>query len=345
MEYILSYIDKLKKYGKKRITKEDLHCLFGLPLDEQLYPVIQTLEKENVIQPVTSSLTNGNRVFPLYTKYKIQLPDDSYAAELAEISHLHPLLQKTGYLQANPVSYRKYRTQLQRLDQYLFACGLPQTPVSRKERSFEIFSEEKELDAKSFCTFLAKLDLNSENLSFYDTPEYCFNDYIPERKPHMVLLICENKDIWFNLRRMMFENNAYILWETKIDGVLYGCGNKICQAGALEAYTHFMGGSCVDYLYWGDIDREGFDIYLRLRDAAPHLNIQLFQPAYEAMLKLSAGRIIPVSSDSREHGSDYSAIFEMFSAECRVLLENSLAKNHRLPQEIITYTYLKANMR
>ena len=74
-------------------------------------------------------------------------------------------------------------------------------PVSRKERSFEIFEQEKILDDSSIKSLIKSLGITQDDLCFYDTPEYCFHDYIPQKKNNMVLLICENKDIWFNIRR------------------------------------------------------------------------------------------------------------------------------------------------
>lgn len=54
------------------------------------------------------------------------------------------------------------------------------------------------------------------------------------KKEQYGLLICENKDIWFNIRRCMFENNYKSLFGMHIDGVVYGDGNKVSQKkGAL----------------------------------------------------------------------------------------------------------------
>ncbi len=79
--------------------------------------------------------------------------------------------------------------------------------------------------------------MSEEDLGFYNTPEYCFHDYIPERKNSMVLLICENKDIWFNIRRCMFEDNYKSLFGVPIDGVVFGNGNEVTKKqGALTEY-------------------------------------------------------------------------------------------------------------
>ena len=247
-------------------------------------------------------------------------------------------------MQSKPEEYKEYRFLIQKLDRYLFSRNGKEIAISRKERSFELFDEEKALDDKTFCALLERIGITADTLAFYDTPEYCFNDYIPDRKAQMTLLICENKDIWFNIRRMMFENNATNIFDTHIDGVVFGCGNKVGGISALTSYTEFIG-SEVKYLYWGDIDREGLNIYSRAVRANPNINIKLFVPAYEEMLRLAQTKNIPDSDDERNRIEDYSQIFGLVDQNLRTIFEQSIQNNKRIPQEIITYAFLKENMR
>jgi hypothetical protein len=340
----MHYIEKLKRFGKKTITKRELESIFHVSADMDLFGIIVQLSEENILSPVKNAKTNGNRVYPTFEKYKISIPQDTYATELKEINALHPLILQNGYLQIRPEEYIKYRPLLKKLDRFLFSGLKGCQEVSRKERSFEIFDEEKVLDDKTFCAFLFRLGITQDMLQFYDTPEYCFNDYIPHKKPHMTLLICENKDIWFNIRRMMFESHTRIIFDTPIDGVVYGCGNKISGAGALTSYTEFIG-SEAEYLYWGDIDRAGFNIYLSTIRNNPTLNITLFAPAYEAMLRLAQARNIPNSQDERERMDDYSSIYNSICKDLHTALADSIEHNKRIPQEIISYASLQKIMR
>ena len=341
---MMKHIEKLKKYGKKTISKTDLENIFAVSSDEELFGIISVLSEQQILFPIKSSKTNGNRLYPIYLKYKVSLPQDTYEAEWKEISALHPLLQSKGYLQSKPEEYKKYRFLLQKLDRYLFCRSENTISISRKERSFEIFDEEKALDDKTFCALLEHIGITADTLTIYDTPECCFNDYIPNRKAHMTLLICENKDSWFNIRRMMFENNATNIFDIHIDGVVYGCGNKVSGMGALTTYTEFIG-SEVKYLYWGDIDRAGLNIYLSAVRANPNIDIKLLVPAYEEMLRLAQTRNIPDSDDERNRIEDYSQIFDLVDQNLRNLFKQSIQNNKRIPQEIITYAFLKENMR
>jgi hypothetical protein len=101
----------------------------------------------------------------------------------------------------------------------------------------------------------------------------------------------------------------------------------------------------VTYLYWGDIDRAGLDIYQSLLQGNPNLDIQLFVPAYEVMLRLAQSRTIPDSDDERLHHKDYSNVLTQLSSQGQLWMEESIRLNKRIPQEIISYAYLKENMR
>ena len=334
----------LLEYKKKTITKIELENLTNLHSDECLYTFIKEAVDNCLLSPILSSKTNGNSRFPIYLKYRVFLPTNYDNDSLNQIKQLHPILQRGTYLQDKPEIFEKYKNNLLLINQYLFSAPDIKESVSRKERSFEIFEEEKVLDDRAFCALLEKFGLTSDILAFYDTPEFCFNDYIPTKKPYMTLLICENKDIWFNIRRMMFENHATEIFNIPIDGVIYGCGNRVCEKEYLTSYSRFFGASGIRYLYWGDIDREGFNIYLRLVENNISLNITLFVNGYQKMLELATGRRIPNSSDNRERIGNYEKIYNLFCKSDCLDIRAYIEQNKRLPQEIVSYAVLKENM-
>ena len=333
----------LKQWKKKTISKSELESILHVYADAELFRLISDAVEEGILSPIKASGINGNRTYPIYLKYRITLRKD-YSETLSEIAMLHPAITQKGYLQSKPDLYMQYKNQIQKLNSYLFKDH-PAIAVSKKERSFEIFDEEKQLEDGAFCNLLSHLGLTPEALHYYETPEYCFNDYIPERKAQMTLLICENKDIWFNIRRRMYEDGASQIIGVHIDGVIYGCGNRVSESGALAAYTRFLGSDQVQYLYWGDIDRAGLNIYLSLVKNNSDLNIQLFVPAYEEMLRLAKDRIIPDSADHRERLGDYEPIYDLFSEDNKCILQKSIEANKRIPQEIVSYKQLLEYMR
>ena len=334
---------RLRKWKKKTISKPELQELLNVSTDVELYNAVSDAVEAGMLSPVKASGTSGNRRYPLYLKYRITIEND-YTDALYEIALLHPILTQNGYLSSNPSAFLDNKETLAKLNQYFFSRH-GDIAVSRKERSFEIFGEEKELDRSKVRALLNNIGLTAQKLGLYDTPEYCFNDFIPIRKESMVLLICENKDIWFNIRRRMYEDHASEIFNTHIDGTLYGCGNRISEAGALSGYTDFMGAKTVQYLYWGDIDRAGLNIYLSLKKNNPTLSISLFTEAYIRMLALAQAINIPDSDDHRELIGDYTELYSGFPQDSRQALIRCIDENKRIPQEIINYERLLADMR
>lgn len=334
--------NNLLAYGKRSITLEALTDLLKAdPADTKaLFDMISELVDASILEPVKNSGQNGNRKYPLFKKYRILIKEESSEEAEKQIRQLHPALQRTGYLSSHVQEYLKHRDVIECLNAFLFSRNAGE-PISRKERSFEIFGREKVLDDSEVRSLLRHLEIFESDLEFYDTPEYCFHDYIPERKNDLTLLICENKDIWFNIRRCMFEDHFKSLFGVAIDGVVYGNGNKVSNKnGALVEYVRFMGNPNVTFLYWGDIDREGFDIFRRTRDVNDSLNIELFIPGYRKMIERAQSICLEDSPSSKKEGVSFADLFEDFSAEEQQFLNRVLEDNKLIPQEIISYTIL-----
>ncbi len=333
---------KLLAYGKKSITLEVLTDFLRVETSDTktLFDKVSELVDASVLEPVKNSGQNGNRKYPLFKKYRILIKEELSDDVEKQIRQLHPTLQRNGYLTRHVQEYLRHREAIDCLNVFLFSKKAGE-PISRKERSFEIFGREKVLDDSEVKSLLRHLEISESDLEFYDTPEYCFHDYIPQRKNELILLICENKDIWFNIRRCMFEEHFKSLFGVSIDGVVYGNGNKVSnKAGALVEYVRFMGNPRQTFLYWGDIDREGFDIFRRTRDVNDSLNIELFIPGYRKMIERAQNISLEDSPSSKKEGVSFADLFEGFSAKEQQFLNRVLEDNKLIPQEIIPYTIL-----
>ena len=334
--------NKLLTYRKKCITIEALIDLLKVEMSDtkSVFENVSELVDASILEPVKNSGHNGNLRYPLFKKYRILVKAELSEDVEKQIRQLHPALLKSGYLSAHVREYMKYKDVIDCLNDFLFSKKTEES-ISRKERSFEIFGREKMLDDSEVKSLLRHLEISESDLAFYDTPEYCFHDYIPERKEELTLLICENKDIWFNIRRCMFEDHFKSLFGVDIDGVVYGNGNKVSnKAGALVEYVRFMGNPNVHFLYWGDIDREGFDIFRRTREVNDSLNIELFIPGYRKMIERAKNIRLEDSPSSKKEGVSFEMLFEGFTAEERTFLNRTLEANKLIPQEIIPYTVL-----
>ncbi|HOO07834.1 MAG TPA: DUF2220 family protein [Ruminococcus sp.] len=336
---------KLLSLKKSTITMQELIQLTGLNTDELLFPVVQEAVDSGLLKPFKNVNTNGNRQYPIYEKYHIARNKTDDTMLLSDIRKLHPMMQITDYLKNHPSVFLEHRDTLEALSSWLFWKTAKPIAVSRKERSFEIFGAEKILDDSRVRNLLNRLNISADTLCFYDTPPYCFHDYIPKRSDQMCLLICENKDIWFNLRKMLYEYGRSMLWGTVFDGVIYGEGNRICEDGALTEYTRFLGVNGVRYLYWGDIDREGLNIAVRLFRNNPELKIEPFRAAYLQMLNRAKQFRKVFSDDTRERMEDYASFLNAFEENEQDLLCEAMHQNLHIPQEIISFAVLLDEMR
>jgi len=329
----------LQDFPRKRITLEELSRLCSDP--EQFSEQIKELNNKGVLVPIKSSGTNGNQKNPLSMRYTICI-ENTIQVSPNEIYALHPRLLANGYLLRHQMQFVNNKFFLCRLSEW-FTNHEGNDMMSRRERSFAIFGEEKELD--NHLRLLEAIGITGETLRYYETPEQCFSDYIPFRKPTMTLLICENKDIWFNIRRLMYESEVNTLFDTQIDGVIFGQGNDITGKDKFRSYAAYLCADTVHFLYCGDIDRAGFDIFLRLCKAAEEMHIELFLPAYRKMLELSCSIQLPNSEDGRCIIPEMSEILPQFSIDEQKLITQILQENKRLPQEILSYPVLADNMR
>ncbi len=332
----------LLAYEKQTITLEEIAHLIKVNITDTktLFDTVTRLVNDAILNPVPRSGKNGNRKYPMFKKYRILIKEELSDEAKEQIRRLHPILLKNGYLSSHGQAYLKHKDVIDCLNSFLFSRN-KEEPISRKERSFEIFGREKVLDHSEVKSLLCHLDISDSDLGFYDTPEYCFHDYIPERKNELTLLVCENKDIWFNIRRCMFEDHFKCLFGVAIDGVVYGNGNKVShKAGALVEYVRFMGNPKVKILYWGDIDREGFDIFRRTREVNDSLKIELFIQGYRKMIGRAQSISLEDSNSSKKEGVSFEDLFEGFSADERMFLNRVLKENKLIPQEIIPYTVL-----
>lgn len=112
----------------------------------------------------------------------------------------------------------------------------------------------------------------------------------------------------------------------------------------LDDYLLGLGARSVHFWYWGDIDKEGFDIFLRLRKRNQGRNIQLFTRGYEEMIHHAAKKT-PQKDNSRDRKYNFDEIFSQFAGETLRQIRNILTSGFRIPQEAVNYEILKENMK
>lgn len=332
-------MEKMLEERKIRtITEKELREVIGGPYEDAV-EIIRALVDNNRIQPVFSSRTNGRNP-ALFNKYRIVREDKDYSDILEEIRLLHPLFDHQAYLD-QPELYVRSRKEISDLSMFLWRkmASLDQ-PMSLNERSLRIWGKEKYLRSiqSSFANIFRFREWSMKDLNCYETPEPFF-EYIHENREDMEILIIENKDTWYTLRRIMKEKAGNLILGKRIDVLLYGEGRKITRGSErLEEYgREMMGGGNNRFWYFGDLDYEGIAIYEDLKSCNKEVEIGLFVELYRLMLRESPGMDLPETRDRREKRNEILAFLSNFPADEGERITGILEQGRYIPQEILNY--------
>ena len=274
---------------------------------------------------------------PMFSRYRILREKEDLTGIKDEILRLGPEFNPSGYL-SNIALYIKHRDLLRCLSDYVHDKRAElDLSMSRNERAYAIWGNEKLLD-DTVCKSMLRFTGWEARLNYYNTPEPFF-DYLCNGANTKTILILENKDIWFSLRKIFMENKtACRIYGHYVDGLLYGEGKKITRTGALEDYSNEGFNADPSFYYWGDLDYEGISIFLTVS----LFPVQLFVPGYMAMLDYGGSQMITQCRTTQVPPANMYGFMKYFDhrscAEIKALLESG----QYIPQEICSYPRLRA---
>jgi hypothetical protein len=285
--------------------------------------------------------TNG-MVPPLRLKYRILRPQVDDTDTLSEIRQLSTELNISGYLQ-KPELYRKHRDILLPFNNYIKKRNdRLANPMSKNERAFSVWKNEKQLDSAR-CQSVLRFNGWENRLNYYPTPEPFF-DYLAGRQI-CTLLILENKDPWYTLRRLFLQfPERHKLFGLRLDGIVFGEGRKATRPHALEEYAALLQSNPPRFFYFGDLDYAGIDIFLSAAEQNPSLNVSLFLPAYQAMLRRGREDGYGRAHTDQARPERMAEFLSLFAQEEAAEIEKMLAEGRYLPQEILTCPYLQEQL-
>ena len=315
------------------------------------YRLIRQKIEAGEIRPVEASGTNGKKP-ALYRAYWILEAGKDYSGLLEELEYRMVPAISIDYYRNHPEMYEADRQWVLLLNDFL-KSGRESlaVPVSMNERSFEIWHREKFLQREKGRKILKRCGMSAGDLNYYETAEP-LSYYVRTRKTPQNLLIIENKDTFYSMRRTLINGHNKILG-VEIGTLIYGAGK-----GILRSYQDFM--FCAEphmrdagnsILYFGDMDYEGIGIFERLAEnfekAQPPgrdgecgeavLKTEPFVSAYEAMLG-KAGRMdmeeLPDSSDQQNQNLS-GRFFSYFNHGRVEQMLRILESGRFLPQEML----------
>lgn len=303
--------------------------------------VLKQLEEENIIIPIkTSELTVK---YPqIRKKYRVCIKEKEYDSEiLDEINFTLNNKLKIDYFRNHIDEYLKLRVNILALSNYLDNNSLTGESISINERSYEIFSNEKYLTSKEGKELLVKLGLSViDDLNVYLTPEPFFYSSLNKNLNQNVLIV-ENKDTYITLLKALNINKGYV-FNLKIDTLIYGEGKKIISSlNSIyeDINLAYLNNSNNRFIYWGDIDKEGFYIFGLLKKQFSELDLKLFEEAYLNMfLKFQT---IKKSKCVKKQSENYWLGLKELNSGLRTDISKLLEIGEYIPQEIMTLKELR----
>lgn len=319
----------------KRITLEEIQKNGKFETYGGLHSHIMNEISKGTIKPVKASGTNGKKP-ALYRKYWIEEPVKDYSELESElIFGLSPLIANDYYLE-NLSVYEQDRKWVLMLSSYLEKQrGLLEQPESINERSFEIWGQEKFLKKGSGMRILRNCGISGETLNYYDTCEPMAG-YTHTRKVPQNLLLLENKDTFYSMRRHLLEGNDTILG-LEIGTLIYGAGK-----GILKSFRDFsicsepyMQNEFNKIYYFGDLDYEGIGIYERLSELFKSgCEIIPFSHGYIRMLEKAENTLLPETKEQQNRNIT-EKFFSFFEPDIIFKMKKILESDKYIPQEIL----------
>ncbi len=324
---------------RKRISLDELLRSCRNLSYEQQYQYVLSLISEEKVKPLKASGTNGKHP-ALYREYwKIEPERDYYEYEDELKYRLHPLISVDYYL-SHLERYEQDRVWILMLSEYLKQKRERLNyKESMNERSFEIWGREKFLSREQGKRILKNCRLDGDFLNIYQTTEplayYSHTREVPQN-----MLILENKDTFYSMRRHLLEGNDRILG-MKAGTLIYGAGK-----GILRTFLDFK--LCVEpYMtdkknviyYFGDLDYEGIGIYEKLAEMVlGEWCIIPFTAAYESMLKKAEEVGELPDTKEQQNRNIKEKFFSYFDGGIVREMKGILESGRYIPQEILNIT-------
>jgi len=341
IQYIRLYkettMKNLRNLNKKRIDIDELRQYLNITEYIDLAASVTNLINDNIIIPIKSSKLNGKNpsLYNRYTIIDVEEDNSKFTSELSYALNIH--LDKTYYIK-NMDKYKADRKFVLSLSNFLdHRINLLNIQVAANERSFQIWEREKFLNREGGKRILKNLNLPEEFLNFYDTTQplsyYSYSKSSPQK-----ILIIENKDTFYSMRKHLVNGNARIFGE-EIYTLIYGGGKNIYRT--FEDFEVCAEPYLIDekneILYLGDLDYEGIIIYEGLYNIFKNsFNIKPFIKGYESMIDKSIKENISLPKTKDGQNRNIRQEFTMeFSEVYRNAIMNILTSDKYIPQEIL----------
>lgn len=323
----------------KRILLEQIEAKYKTESYQVLYQKILELMEKDKIKPLKASGTNGKKP-ALYKEYWILEKKEDNSVLLEELSYLYVPVISTDYYLNHLEEYKKDRKWLLLLNQYLKTRREElEIPQSVNERSFAVWNREKFLKEEQGKKIIKRCKISMEMLNIYETTQPLAY-YVHTRKTPQNMLIVENKDTFYSMRRHLLSGESQILG-VPIGTLIFGAGKGIFRS--FEDFNlcaePYMRDEKNTIYYFGDLDYEGIGIYERFALLfKEHCRILPFCEGYRKMSE-KAKKIGKENLPTMKEGQNrniQTLFWNYFEKEEQNEMQELLQEGYYIPQEILT---------
>lgn len=259
----------------------------------------------------------------------------------ARIVQLDQRFWMNGWLLSHPGAFELYEKELLALNEFLVS-GTMIGDVTRRQLAYQMGGDEKFFEYGSDGFRLLRSMGVEDLIRHRPLPKPDLLYHAPRRRKHMRVLVTENLDPWLDVRDLMYEEGVSQILGERIHAVVLGGGMPVLEPNRLHLLLDTLGADSYDVLYWGDIDRAGLDILLKLQALLDgKFEVKAFTPAYQLMCDRAMARF-PEPGDNEKTGQinlevgDASAICDGLTPEAAAYAKAVIEDCCLIPQEILT---------
>lgn len=301
--------------------------------------VINRLVNEKILKPSGTRPATINGLYKKYRKIYTEKRDHAFASEI--IRSIAPPASVDYYIN-NHNDFIADKSVIETISDFLKQEGKDFVTVN--ERAYELFGDEKFFKgtdkARSWGeTVLKRLGLKYEDLRCYETPEPFFNfqrkDFSKLKSRNVYII--ENKDTFWSFKHNLMDFPS----KSNPDMLIYGEGKKILSSFKfVEEYEINPENDL--FIYFGDLDPEGINIFCALKDKYPQYRIEPFIDGYMAILEIGLKKI-PSRTPSKQviNENNIRRFIEAFDKTTAEQIKNLLISGCYIPQEALSARIMK----
>lgn len=293
----------------------------------EIYGLLGDFDGNAVYQQIKNELINENIIAQISGGKKIKIIREKKENELEKIKnsiHWNKLIHNIAMNEKNLQNLKI----LEKINDFL-NTEKEHEMVFLKERSYEIFNDEKFLDGKVKNGYLFGGKLHISVLKCMEKPSPLVYESMCKNKP---ILVCENSNTYHTMCRW---NKEFM----EFSAIVYGSGNIFSGAhNYLDEIRNDLGFN--EIYYFGDFDYDGFFIPANTNQKRLENELLEIKPAlflYKMLINFSH-----IKNPKNPKNIEIEIIKSWINNdEVYEVFKSCLENNTRIPQEAINYETIK----